>query len=531
MFHEEDIVWSPQSNYHNVDSYATKRILNTNDTCGDIVDIHASMHVFPYEIVKDEDSKSEDNTTELYSMTLIQSTEKQMVQKIISNKYYARRLTRKNLVECLKNIHSDVEEDSSSSEISDLLQDFLGNMKGQRIIDQQSATKFCQTFKLKPPKSRTRNNTTTLRLSTNPDDMHNNYREIYEAFRAKYNIYFSFVDGNHRAFALFHRYLNIEQHDITHKSPLNEDNSLTTYNMKLKASNEETSITFLSCNKEKFTWDSTLAQLKLISACCYRQMSTQVGKSLTDCIIEAAHLYLNDFKDAFQIEYNDRNYSLKPIENLSKEFMELSITEFNLLKPITVLCQCRAKWAQSLLQAGTALELLKSSRLKGKTIEDKKMGVIANVKSKIRSSLLLTGNYDRATGYQSLDGGPMSHRETWILIDLLTLMCPNKDIGIQNINFIEGLSFTREFPTKQTKQHNNNVIDIYLLKHIVICSEFVSQYIFDKIVKEKSKTDETFQPSRKLWTQLLLTQALFYQITELIRTYGLNPEFENKKIV
>ena len=100
------------------------------------------------------------------------------------------------------------------------------------------------------------------------------------------------------------------------------------------------------------------------------------------------------------------------------------------------------------------------------------------IKNKKQSTTMMPRNYKKSAGFMSIDETG-SHRNTYLLIDFLTLMCPNKEMAHRNISFIKGINDSTEFSQAQlVNVQITNAVDMPLVKHIVITVNTVTDHMF-----------------------------------------------------
>ena len=188
MFHEKDIIWSPEVNYHLVTPLQASNMIKHNPETGDNIDINASMSVYPYEKVS---LKHAGEFTVLKSVNNVPQETDQLQMQSTSTQYGAKRLERRTLLQCLDKINGPESTNHSkqSHDVSDLLIEFIQHFTDHKIVDYTSAQDFVAKFNLEGCAP-----TRASRFKLDRKDMHKNYRQIYQSFRLSYQIYFSFLE-------------------------------------------------------------------------------------------------------------------------------------------------------------------------------------------------------------------------------------------------------------------------------------------------------------------------------------------------
>lgn len=286
MTYEDNILWTPNVNYHNVRPSDAIQMINCIGS--DHVAINSAFAICPYEIC---------STKSLYpALQSLNHTGSKAIIKI-SKDYSSSPLKKVTVLQALHTMDKPEYPDPKKHEddYDELISEFCFHLKDEKSIDTKSAKKFIHKYNLDIENDQLVNN----------EDFHHTYRNIFFCFQKMYKIRVGFVEGAHRAFCMFYVCFNIKFDETTYNSNINH-----TYDqqflMKNSLIDDYAAVHCLTSKKEIYNWNTTTNILQEISELYHERRLLYIHKTLADVLTSCVNLYLqNDDDELLETLSND----------------------------------------------------------------------------------------------------------------------------------------------------------------------------------------------------------------------------------
>lgn len=155
-----------------------------------------------------------------------------------------------------------------------------------KIVDHDSATEFITAFRLEDGKKNRLKFDKTITFTSN-------YRVIYQSFRKKFSFALAFVEGNHRAFALYLQYTNLFIRKDLRLLDLDDNFQCTGPKDHIFDNDLSIKVIFKPDNDLIDDWDIFRNFLKYVSNAYYIKKETFIKNSFCDSIKQCLQTYRN----------------------------------------------------------------------------------------------------------------------------------------------------------------------------------------------------------------------------------------------
>lgn len=207
-------MWSPKVNHHYIHQVKAYDILNDSDKTKDI---DQAFCVFPYTVA--ENSENSIDTTALKSTFTMPHPEDKARWLMKTNPgYCCKAISLDKFITNLKLIKTEgVLEDFQKYSLEKLHKKFFDHFKYQKLVDLESCNAFIKKFDL------TDDNNMTISVEKE-GTVHHMIKIISKNFQLKYNTFFGFIEGQHRAFSILCHCYNLKMNTETRLLDLEETN-------------------------------------------------------------------------------------------------------------------------------------------------------------------------------------------------------------------------------------------------------------------------------------------------------------------
>ena len=493
MVFDNNILWSPDVNYHPVKTSESLKIMNSIKDKQYAIDIDTGMTVYLYSL---QDANENDIHNRLCSVNPVRHSNKEKLKIHTHNETSIKTVDKDTI--------SYIFEDGSvnSCSVSDVYFNFIELFRGHHLTTQTAAAEFISSFGLKSE------NGTKIILT---DSIQKNYRQIYYAFQQSIPIRMAFVDGNHRSFFMFGACMGLRNND---SNQYVESEIVKSYDIGNNYLDVNIHVTGIIDDKEDTSWDEKLGNLRNVSNKLFQRTDKKVGKDISDSIRMAAREYFGQETR---------------LDTLSKTF----VTERKPNKCLLAYNSVRVFWAKWLLSDGLPKQYFEehSKKDKKRTIQERLTCLCDTLVTK-KKQILTPTKIERVIGkgpFEDYKDG-VSHRETSMLIDFMSMMCGHPDYWNDYKDFLittnEIQCFSEEHK-QRTSKGDHLIFGIDFVMHMTMCITIVSSVVLTVLNHEKT----TNIILDKGWLKLHLCQGLFHQIVNILQIYGPDPIIQDDQKV
>ena len=195
------IMWAPNVNHRKINPNNAYNILNENELKNTQKDINSNYCIFPFTIKNNNDNNVQP-TIPMESTYLIPLQD--FTLDVKKSTLYAQTITKDHIKKLLD---TNITKHKKKT-FNEMLNQVFDSFRTHKLTDTTSSMKFIQDFKLK-------DNTDKLLDITNDKNIHVTILKIQKSFKTKYNLYFEFIEGNHRCFSILFYCLNMKYDDKT----------------------------------------------------------------------------------------------------------------------------------------------------------------------------------------------------------------------------------------------------------------------------------------------------------------------------
>ena len=272
IYFDDEIIWSPAMNYHQVDAQMSLDILNKEK----LSDIDAGMTAYPYLLKKR--NVQETDIYPLLSINNVSADEQSTMERMEHKTQVGIPLNVQMLKRIVNGKFDDVDVDNM--DLQELFGMFMNIVRKHSLVNKSTAQRFVQDFVLKD------NCNKELSLG---ETAHKNYQLIYKSFQKQYPIKMALIDGAHRSFSIFAKCMGLTTNSCNkfkeNQEIFNLENQYVDVNITISAITEIPSNT-LSCVKK-------ITLMQKISNQILKRNEIAIEKDLKDSLLCIGEVYFN----------------------------------------------------------------------------------------------------------------------------------------------------------------------------------------------------------------------------------------------